>query len=171
MGKGRSKRGKEMEVKVLKEEKNEMVFEIIGEDHTFCNVLRHTLSTHKDVLFASYRIEHPLLSNPKMYIKTKDIPLPKGKERLLPLTEIKGVGPKVEERLRGAGIKTANALLKADLEKVSKKSGISVKVLEKYAEEARKLDFAKESFARIILKDALKDLGKVFAGVRADVRG
>jgi hypothetical protein len=159
-----------MDVKIIKENKTELEFELIGEDHAFCNALRHALSRHKDVLHASYKVEHPLLSNPKVYVKTKDIPLPKGYERRLPLTEVKGIGPKAEEKLRKAGVKTANALLKANLETVSKKSGISMGMLEKYVKEAKKLDYAKESIARIVLKEALESLGQVFAEVKTNVK-
>lgn len=157
-----------MDIKILKESKNELEFEIIGEGHTFCNALQNFLNNRKEVVLASYKIKHPLLNNPQIYIKTEDLPLPKGKEKLLPLTDVKGIGPKSVEKLREAGIKTANALLKADLEKVSKKSGISKKILEKYQSEAKKLDFAKESLARVVLKRALNDFAKTFSEVKSN---
>lgn len=157
-----------MEVKILRENKNELEFEIIGEGHTFCNALQDFLNARKEVVLASYKIKHPLLSNPQIYVKTKDLPMPKGAEKLLPLTDVKGIGPKNVEKLKGAGIKTANALLKADPEKVSKKSGLSKKMLEKYQSGAKKLDFAKESMARIVVKSALKDFVKTFSEVRSN---
>jgi DNA-directed RNA polymerase subunit L len=156
-----------MEVKILKETANELEFEIIGEDHTFSNALQNFLNERKEVVLASYKIKHPLLSNPQIYVKTKDMPLPKGKEKLLPLEDVKGLGPKNAESLRKAGVKTANALLKADAEKISKKSGISAKMIEKYQGKAGKLNFAKESVARIVVKSALKDLAKAFKKVKA----
>ena len=61
------------------------------------------------------------------------------KETVVKLEDIKGVGPKKVEQFAKAGIKTANDLLKADLAEVSKKSGISVKVLERLIKEAEKL--------------------------------
>ncbi|WP_456474957.1 ribosomal protein L13e [Candidatus Pyrohabitans sp.] len=61
------------------------------------------------------------------------------KEKIVKLEDIKGVGPKKVEQFAKAGIKTANELLKADLAEVSKKSGISVKVLERLVKEAEKL--------------------------------
>lgn len=155
-----------MEIKILKETKNELEFEIVGEEHTFSNALQNFLNNRKEVVLASYKIKHPLLSNPQVYVKTKDLPMPKGKERLLPLTDVKGIGPKSVEKLRDAGIKTANALVKADAEKVSKKSGLSEKMLEKYQSEAQKLDFAKESLARSVVKSALKDFAKTFSKVK-----
>ncbi len=161
--------GLNMEVKILKESKTELEFEIIGEGHTFCNTLQNFLNNKKEVVLASYKIKHPLLSSPQIYVKTKDLPLPKGKEKLLPLTDVKGIGPKSVEKLRDMGIKTANALLKADPEKVSKKSGLSEKMIEKYQSEAKKLDFAKESLARTVVKSALNDFAKTFSEVRSNV--
>ena len=155
-----------MEIRILKENKNELEFEIVGENHTFSRALQNFLNRRKEVVLASYKIKHPLLSNPQIYVKTKDVPIPKGKEKLLPLTDVKGIGPKNVEKLRAAGVKTANALLKADPEKVSKKSGISTKMLEKYQSEAGKLNFAKESVARSVVKSALKDFVKAFSKVR-----
>ena len=61
------------------------------------------------------------------------------KVRVVKLQEIKGVGPKKAEKLAKAGIRSANDLLNADLEEVSEKSGISVKVLKKLVDEAEKL--------------------------------
>jgi DNA-directed RNA polymerase subunit L len=159
-----------MEVKILKENKNELEFEIVGEDHTLSSALQNFLSKRKEVVLASYKIKHPLLSNPQIYVKTKDMALPKGQEKLLPLTDVKGVGPKNVEKLKAAGIKTANALQKADPEKVSKKSGISAKMLEKYQKAAGKLNFAKESMARSVVKSALKDFSKAFSKVKGDAR-
>ena len=121
-----------MEVKILKENKNELEFEIVGEDHTFSNALQTFLNGRKEVVLASYKIKHPLLSNPQIYVKIKDMPLPKGSEKLLGLEDVKGLGPKNVENLKKAGVKTANALLKADAEKIAKKSGISQKMIEKY---------------------------------------
>jgi DNA-directed RNA polymerase subunit L len=155
-----------MELRILKENKNELEFEIVGENHTFSRALQNFLNRRKEVVLASYKIKHPLLSNPQIYVKTKDVPIPKGKEKLLPLTDVKGIGPKNVEKLRAAGVKTANALLKADPKKVSKKSGISTKMLEKYQSEAGKLNFAKESVARSVVKSALKDFAKAFSKVK-----
>jgi DNA-directed RNA polymerase subunit L len=155
-----------MEIKIIKEGKYELEFEIKGEDHTFCNVLRHFLNLNKDVERASYKIEHPLLSTPVVYVKTKEIPLPRESTKLLSLTAIKGIGPKIEEKLRSAGIRTANALLKSNLDKVSEKSRISLNVLKKYAEEAKKLDFVKKSAARAVIKDSLKDMKSVFSEMK-----
>lgn len=62
-----------MEIKILEESKKRMVFELKGETHGFCNVLKETLRKVKGVDIASYRKEHPLVGNPKFLIETKEI--------------------------------------------------------------------------------------------------
>jgi predicted flap endonuclease-1-like 5' DNA nuclease len=64
---------------------------------------------------------------------------PKKKKRIVPLTAVKGIGPKKAEQLKKGGIDSANSLAKADLKAASKKTGISLRVLEKYAKEAKKV--------------------------------
>tara|TARA_Y100000310_G_scaffold335367_2_gene417239 strand:- start:852 stop:1121 length:270 start_codon:yes stop_codon:yes gene_type:complete len=62
-----------MELNILEESKKRMVFELKGEDHTFCDLLKETLWKVKGVEVASYRIEHPLVGVPKFLIETKGI--------------------------------------------------------------------------------------------------
>lgn len=155
-----------MEVRIIKESRTELEVEIAGEDYTFCNVLQNVLNSNSDVVLASYSIDHPLLSNPRIYIKTKSLP-PDGKRKILPLSEIKGLGPKRIAALEKAGIKSANALINASISKLEKKSKISAKVLENYISEAKKLDFGKESAPRAILKDSLTQVTKTFANIGA----
>ena len=59
-----------MELKFLKEEKNKIEFEIIGEDHTLCNAIRDELWNEQDVEISAYNIKHPLISNPVMLVET-----------------------------------------------------------------------------------------------------
>ena len=59
-----------MEIKILKEEKNKIEFEVIGEDHTLCNALRDELWNQEDVEISAYNIKHPLISNPVMLVET-----------------------------------------------------------------------------------------------------
>jgi DNA-directed RNA polymerase subunit L len=59
-----------MEIELLNEEDRSLNIKIIGEGHTLCNVLRKTLYEDKQVLAASYVIEHPILESPKFYVKT-----------------------------------------------------------------------------------------------------
>ncbi len=59
-----------MELNVIENKKNKIVFEIKGEDHTFCNALKKELLNDKSVKIASYVIDHPLISFPKMILET-----------------------------------------------------------------------------------------------------
>ncbi len=43
---------------------------LAGEDHSFSNLLREALMEDPDVEFASYKIDHPQLGIPKLYIRT-----------------------------------------------------------------------------------------------------
>ncbi|MFQ6135596.1 MAG: ribosomal protein L13e [Candidatus Hydrothermarchaeales archaeon] len=63
----------------------------------------------------------------------------KEKEKIIPLTDIKGLGPKRAKKLHETGVKSANDLIKADLAKVAEETGISTKILERYVSEAKKL--------------------------------
>lgn len=60
-----------MEIKVLKKTSNELKIEIEGEGHTFCNVLQKALLEDDTIEMAGYNIEHPLTSNPTVYVHTK----------------------------------------------------------------------------------------------------
>ncbi|MEM5828470.1 MAG: DNA-directed RNA polymerase subunit L [Candidatus Aenigmatarchaeota archaeon] len=62
-----------MEVKVLKEEKNVLLVELVGESETFANLLREELWNVRGVVEAAYIREHPELSQPKLWIKTEGI--------------------------------------------------------------------------------------------------
>ena len=60
-----------MEVKVLSKSKNELRLEIVGEDHTFCNLLQNVLLQDKNVELAGYDQPHPLIRTSIVYLKTK----------------------------------------------------------------------------------------------------
>lgn len=60
-----------MEIKIVKEEKNELEFEIVGEDSTLPEILVHKLNQMPEVDFAAYKIEHPLVGSPKIFLRTK----------------------------------------------------------------------------------------------------
>ena len=59
-----------MEIKVLKQEKNKIEFEVIGEDHTLCNAIRKELWSFDETDVSAYRIEHSLISEPVMLVET-----------------------------------------------------------------------------------------------------
>jgi len=60
-----------MKIKILEKSKNKLVFEIEGEGHGFCNMLKDELWKDKDVKVAAYRIEHPLMQKPKFIVEAK----------------------------------------------------------------------------------------------------
>ncbi len=59
-------------MKIIKDTKNELEIELEGESHTLCNVLRKILMEDKDVRAAAYVIEHPIIGEPKLYIRGKN---------------------------------------------------------------------------------------------------
>jgi len=60
-----------VEVKVLSKSKNELRLEIVGEDHTFCNLLQNVLLEDKNVELAGYDQPHPLIRSSIVYVRTK----------------------------------------------------------------------------------------------------
>ncbi len=63
-----------MEINVLQQDKNKLKFEIVGEDHTLCNLLRKELWENSNVNVAGYSLEHPVVSNPVFVIESKKDP-------------------------------------------------------------------------------------------------
>ncbi|KAA0001745.1 MAG: DNA-directed RNA polymerase subunit L [Thermoplasmata archaeon] len=59
-----------MEIVVKKNTKKEIEFEVIDEN-TILNPLKQKLLTNKDVEYAEWSIDHPLLSNPTFYVRVK----------------------------------------------------------------------------------------------------
>jgi DNA-directed RNA polymerase subunit L len=152
-----------VEIKVIKENDVELEFELVGEGHTFCNLLREALTNNEAVEAASYRIAHPLLSQPVVYLRVKTgIEVPQEGEKEVEITAVPGIGPKRKEQLAEAGITTANALLKADLDELAEKTGIAKSILERYVSEAKKLDYGIPSPPRFVLKQVLKEVAKEF---------
>lgn len=66
-----------MEIKIIQNEKNRLVMEIPGADHTLCNSLKKELLSVSGVEIATYAIEHPLVGIPKMIVETKGAVTPK----------------------------------------------------------------------------------------------
>jgi DNA-directed RNA polymerase subunit L len=60
-----------MQVKVLAKSKNELRIEIVGEDHTFCNLLQNVLLEDKNIEMAGYDQPHPLIRSSIVYLRTK----------------------------------------------------------------------------------------------------
>ncbi|MEM0217364.1 MAG: DNA-directed RNA polymerase subunit L [Candidatus Nezhaarchaeales archaeon] len=61
-----------MKIRILEKSEKSLRFEIIGEGHTFCNILRDFLQRNPNVEFVAYRIDHPLVSNPVFYVRVKN---------------------------------------------------------------------------------------------------
>jgi len=49
-----------MEIEVIDSKKNFMEFYVIGETHTFCNLLRNILADDNTVKRVAYMVEHPI---------------------------------------------------------------------------------------------------------------
>jgi DNA-directed RNA polymerase subunit L len=59
-----------MEIKVLKNESNELEFVMQDNRHTYPNLLRDRLLQDKSVVFAAYKLNHPLDQSCQMIVKT-----------------------------------------------------------------------------------------------------
>lgn len=75
-----------MDLHVISEKKNEMEFELKGEDATFSSLLVNQLLKNKDVEIAQYDIAHPLVGEPTFYVKTKT-----GKPRTIVLKAVREI--------------------------------------------------------------------------------
>ena len=60
-----------MKIKALKWDKHELRLELGGEGHSFCNALQYFLLRDDAIEFAGYNIQHPLIGNPVVYLRTK----------------------------------------------------------------------------------------------------
>ena len=59
-----------MELNIIEDKKNRMVFELKGEDHTITNAITKELWKVNGVKLAAYTIDHPLMSSPKIIVET-----------------------------------------------------------------------------------------------------
>jgi DNA-directed RNA polymerase subunit L len=66
-----------MKVKVLEDNKNKLVLQVKGEGHAFCNALEKELWNDKHVKVAAYKIEHPLVGTPTVFVETDGKETPK----------------------------------------------------------------------------------------------
>lgn len=58
-----------MPVKVIKNDKNTLIIEVIDESETFLNLLREELWSIDGVKEVAFYRDHPELENPKLFIK------------------------------------------------------------------------------------------------------
>jgi len=92
-----------MEVKILNKTKNELKLEIIGEDHTFCNLLQNALLEDKNIEIAGYDQPHPLIRSSIVYLRTKRDASPE-KILLTALSTIREVNKEFKEKfVKAAG--------------------------------------------------------------------
>ena len=61
-----------MDLEVLRKEKNELEFKLLGQRHAFPNLLRKTLTAMKEVEFVSYRLNHPMDADSVFFLRTKN---------------------------------------------------------------------------------------------------
>jgi len=91
----------ETQVKVLQRTKNELKIEIIGEDHTFCNLLQNVLLQDKNVEIAGYDQPHPLIRSSIVHLKTKRDVSPE-RAMILALTSIRDLNKDFNEKFERA---------------------------------------------------------------------
>ncbi|MFP3950199.1 MAG: DNA-directed RNA polymerase subunit L [Candidatus Micrarchaeia archaeon] len=60
-----------MEIKLIKKEKTELEFEVAGADPTIPELLIQKLNEAAGVENAAYKVEHPIVGNPRIYVKVK----------------------------------------------------------------------------------------------------
>ena len=60
-----------MEVKIVTNEKNILELELVGADQSLAQLIAMKLNEENDVDFASYKVDHPILSHPVLYVRTK----------------------------------------------------------------------------------------------------
>jgi len=59
-----------MEIVIIENKKNKLTFELKGETHTFCNILKNELWNDPKVKVSAYRIKHPLKGTPVFTVET-----------------------------------------------------------------------------------------------------
>jgi len=60
-----------MELVSLEQSKNRLKFELKGEDHSFCNILKKELWHDRNVEISGYMVEHSLVSQPVFTVQVK----------------------------------------------------------------------------------------------------
>jgi len=60
-----------MELIIIENKAQRLVFELKGADHTLCNALKDELNNDDSVSVSTYSISHPLVGTPKFFLETK----------------------------------------------------------------------------------------------------
>ncbi|MDP2666949.1 MAG: DNA-directed RNA polymerase subunit L [Candidatus Diapherotrites archaeon] len=61
-----------MEIEFLKKQAHHVEFKLIGETHTFANLLKAHLVDDPNVEFVAYKLEHPLGQDSHFILRTKE---------------------------------------------------------------------------------------------------
>ncbi len=85
-----------MDIKILKKTSDEIRIEVLGEGHTFCNLLQKALLEDEAVETGGYSLQHPLISNPIVYVRMKE----KRKPEKRPETALKEAAERIRQRGR-----------------------------------------------------------------------
>lgn len=59
-----------MELKIIEEKKNRLVFDLEGESHTLVGALKKELYNDDHTKVAGYNISHPLINVPRFVVET-----------------------------------------------------------------------------------------------------
>jgi DNA-directed RNA polymerase subunit L len=154
-----------MDVEILREDSSGFEVKLIGEDHTFLSLLTEFLNKNEKIQYAAYKIEHPLVGEPKLFFRLNKVL----ESEDIPISKLKGVGPKTAKQLENLNIITVSQLLLHEPEKLAKKSGIAVKSLSKYIDEARKMVPEDRFGYRAVLKNSLSELLKTLKQIKKTV--
>jgi len=156
-----------MDIEVLREDSTGFELKLKGEDHSFLSLLTEFLDKDEKVDYAAYKIEHPLVGEPKLFIKLKGVK--KDSSEDLPISKIKGVGPKTAEKFEAAGLKSASQILQGSPSKLVEKTGVAEKTVLKILEEVKKAVPADKYGYRAVFKNALSEISKTFKTVKKGV--
>mgnify|MGYP001585914059 FL=1 len=63
-----------MEIQFIKKQANAIEFKLMGETHTFANLLKSHLVDDPNVEFVAYKLEHPMDKDALFVLKTKGKP-------------------------------------------------------------------------------------------------
>ncbi len=92
--------------KKIESDNKKMEIEIEGEKHTFLMLLRDVLEKDPDILYASYRLEHPVLSNPTFRVSLRKEAKGNVLDHVIQgATTIKSLCDELAQQLEGQGVR------------------------------------------------------------------
>jgi len=66
-----------IDIKIVNRSIDSLEIQIFEEGHTLCTNLKQILFEDSATVFAGYMIKHPLMAEPRLYIKTNELKTPK----------------------------------------------------------------------------------------------